>query len=99
MLVPSAETDFVGDFRRKTYHLHFLHLKGLALVHSSSKLIVSVAATSIRSGGFSPPQPLWTRGWQLSLPELAGTLLEGGLLQYDTHRYVLRAPGVLAYVH
>ena len=23
MLVPSAETDFVGDFRRKTYHLHF----------------------------------------------------------------------------
>ena len=25
MVVPSAETDFVGDFRRKTYHLHFLH--------------------------------------------------------------------------
>ena len=23
MLVPSAETDFVGDFIRKTYHLHF----------------------------------------------------------------------------
>ena len=23
MVVPSAETDFVGDFRRKTYHLHF----------------------------------------------------------------------------
>ena len=23
MEVPLAETDFVGDFRRKTYHLHF----------------------------------------------------------------------------
>ena len=23
MVVPSAETDFVGDFRRKTYHLLF----------------------------------------------------------------------------
>ena len=23
MLVPSAETDFVGDFRRYTYHLLF----------------------------------------------------------------------------
>ena len=27
MVVPSAETDFAGDFRRKTNHLHFcLHL-------------------------------------------------------------------------
>ena len=23
MVVPSAETDFVGYFRRQTYHLHF----------------------------------------------------------------------------
>ena len=23
MVVPSAETDFLGDFRRKTYHLNF----------------------------------------------------------------------------
>ena len=29
MVVPSAETDFVSDFRRYTYHLHlyFLHLQ------------------------------------------------------------------------
>ena len=26
MLVPLAETDFVGDFRRQTYHLHFFTL-------------------------------------------------------------------------
>ena len=26
MLVLSAETDFVGDFRRKTYHLHFFYI-------------------------------------------------------------------------
>ena len=38
MVVPSAETDFVGDFRRKTYHLHFLRL------HRGETLVQFVAA-------------------------------------------------------
>ena len=49
MVVPSAKTDFVGDFRRKTYHLHFtsfllLNLKVLGLLCSTEHSICSPKA-------------------------------------------------------
>ena len=37
MVVPSAKTDFVGDFRRKTYHLHFTFTcAGMYTLHIST---------------------------------------------------------------
>ena len=45
MVVPSAETDFVGDFRRKTYQLHFSwNLEFEVCIHGR------IATTSVNAG-------------------------------------------------